>query len=109
MKLYVNGRDLLEHFRQERDYAVFVPGRPEQSRTNLRRWVARLCEARNWDGVVFFDDTAAGEMRPLSERHGRVRVVNMPYAKEAWLEMAGPGEPLGDEGGDARGDRATAD
>ena len=89
MKLYVNGRDLLDHFRQERGDAVFVHGNAEQSRTNLRRWVARLCEARGWDGVVFFDDTGAGEIRPLSERAGRVRVVNMPYAREAWLEMAG--------------------
>ncbi len=89
MKLFVNGRDLLDHFRGERDDAVFVPGNAEQSRTNLRRWVARLCEARGWDGTLFFDDTGAAEIRPLSERVGRVHVVNMPYAKEAWLEMAG--------------------
>jgi hypothetical protein len=89
MRLFVNGRDLLQCFAEQRDDAVFVPGRPEQGRTNLRRWVARFCEARGWDGALFFDDTAADEVRPLSERAGRVRVVNMPYAKEAWLEMAG--------------------
>jgi len=88
MILFVNGRDLLDHFREQRDRAVFAAGNPEQSRTNLRRWVARYCETRGWDAVVFFDDCEAGEMRPLSERAGRVRVVNMPYGKKAWPEMA---------------------
>jgi hypothetical protein len=89
MILYVNGRDLLDCFAGQQDASVFAAGSPEQSRTNLRRWVARFCEARGWDGVLFFDDCAAGEMRPLSQRAGRIRVVNMPYGKEAWLEMAG--------------------
>ena len=89
MILYVDGTDLLEYFAELADGSVLAGGDAEESQANLRRWVARYCEARGCDGVVVFDDCGPTELRPLSERVGRIKVVNLPYRKEAWTEIAG--------------------
>jgi hypothetical protein len=89
MKLYIDGTDLLDYFAEQADGTVLAAGDPEETRANLRRWIARYCEARGCDGVLFFDDCGPTEIRPLSERVGRVKVVNLPYRKDAWTEIAG--------------------
>ena len=89
MKLYVHGPDLLDHFAEKEDGSAFAAGAPDQSRANLRRWIARYCEARGCDGLIFFDDCGPAEVRPPTERVGRVTVTNLPYGRDAWMEMAG--------------------
>lgn len=89
MILYVDGPDLLDHFTELEDGSVFAQSAPEKSRLNLRRWIARYCEARGCRAVVVFDDCEPGDVRPPTERVGQVKVVNLPYGKDAWMMIAG--------------------
>lgn len=89
MMLYIDGTDLLDYFAEQAEGTALAGRDPEETRANLRRWVARYCEARGCDAVVVFDDCGPTEVRPLSERVGRVKVVNLPYRKDAWTEIAG--------------------
>jgi len=68
---------------------VFVQGAPEKSRLNLRRWIARYCEARGCRAVVVFDDCGPSEVRPPVEHVGQMKVVNLPYGEDAWMMIAG--------------------
>ena len=88
MKIYIDGTDLLDYFAEQADGSLLAGGDPEENRANLRRWIARYCESCDCDGVLFFDDCGPTEVRPLSERVGRIKVVNMAYGKDAWTEIA---------------------
>jgi len=89
MKLYVDGNDLLEAFR-EAGGDVFVEGDPHSSRLNLARWLARYAESSNCDVELVFDENAASGVLPPVERHGRVSVSNLAPGAQALHEIAGP-------------------
>ena len=89
MKLYVDGNDLLDGFRGH-ESEVLVAGDRMKSRLNAARWLARFAEQQDCDVVLVWDENRAGTVLPPTERHGRVRVVNLPEGAEAMHEIAGP-------------------
>ncbi|MHC5034576.1 MAG: NYN domain-containing protein, partial [Planctomycetota bacterium] len=60
------------------------------TRDNLARWLGRYCELQDCDVVLVFGGNRADEVLSPSERYGRVKVVNVPYAEETENEIAGP-------------------
>jgi predicted RNA-binding protein with PIN domain len=89
MKLFVDGNDLIEAFRESRD-ALWVPGNPETTRANVARWLARYAERYECDVLCLFDEIPVEHVLPPTEHHGRVRVLNLDHGKEARHEIAGP-------------------
>ncbi|MCD6416709.1 MAG: NYN domain-containing protein [Planctomycetes bacterium] len=89
MKVYVDGKDLLGYFIEQEDRLVLGPDQ-DQSRQNLRRWLARYAELQDCDVVLVWDELAPDEVLPLDERFGRVHVINLPYGENALQEIAGP-------------------
>jgi len=89
MKLYVDGNDLLDVFR-ERGGDIYVEGDRAKSRLNLARWLARYAEHQGCEVELVFDENPVGEVLPPVERHGRVRVANLEPRADALHAIAGP-------------------
>jgi hypothetical protein len=89
MVIYVDGPDLLACFAGRED-PIYVHGQRERSRENLANWLGRYCEARDCRAVLVFDDNEPNEKVSPSERHGLVRIVNLPFGGEALREIGGP-------------------
>ncbi len=89
MKVYVDGRGLLEAFRG-RGADVIVEGDRTKSRLNLVRWLARYAESHDCEVELVFEAELGGGVLPPVEHHGRVRVVNLDPGEEALHEIAGP-------------------
>ncbi len=89
MKIFVDGNALLEHFEEQQD-PILVADKPELSRQNIRRWLARYALLRDCTVVLVWETEDPDRVLPPSERFERVRVVNLPYGEEAVPEIAGP-------------------
>jgi predicted RNA-binding protein with PIN domain len=88
MKVFVDGDDLLEVFR-EVDPQILVPGDEEKSRTNVARWLARYAEFQDCDVELVYEEIEPGKVLPPVEQHGRVRVRNLQPDEEVLHEIAG--------------------
>ena len=89
MKLYVDGNDLLEALAAQ-DSDIVVVGDRAKSRLNLARWLWRYAQHQDCDVVLVFEGEPDGRTLAPSERHGRVRVVNLEPGAAAMHEIAGP-------------------
>lgn len=89
MKLFVDGPALLEYFVAEEEDSIVASSDPDLSRANLRRWLGRYCEARDATCVLVWDDCEPNQVRPPTQQFGRVKVVNLPYGDDAYMEISG--------------------
>ena len=89
MIVYVDGAGLLE-FLAEQDDPLITEDDPDRTHENLALWLSRYCEIADCRAELVFDNLPATDVRTPTERHGRVRVVNLPYGEEALREIAGP-------------------
>ena len=89
MKLFVDGNGLIDGFRRLSD-PIVKPRDEMDRRLNIARWLARYAELCDCDVICVFDGNPVGRILPPTERHGRVRVVNLEPDVEALPHLAGP-------------------
>jgi predicted RNA-binding protein with PIN domain len=90
MKVYVDGNDLVEYFREnEPDTPQAIADR-EAAQDNVANWLARYARARDCDVVLVFDETRADDYLPYRDQVGGVTLLRAAYGVGAVREIAGP-------------------
>lgn len=96
MKVFVDGDDIVEAFRQE-NADLIVPGDRERTRENVARWLARYAEHQDCNVELVYGDIDPGEVLAPTEHHGRVRVRNLQPDEDTFHAIAGPANQAADQ------------
>ena len=89
MIYFVDGNDLREALMSAERRRLSRPVAP-LTRGEIARWLSRYAERRGCEVVLVFDENPVGSALPPTERHGRVRVVNLDPGARALHEISGP-------------------